>query len=223
MRITYLAALAALAGAVTGATVLGLVDYGDLRESWNLLTRGKSFCGGLFGGGIAAWLFLHVRRRSIARYGDILVTGLSLGYAIGRVGCFLNGCDFGIRTGLPWGVAYPPGTEAYADHLSRGWIALGAASSLPVHPVQLYAAAAGLVMFLVLWRWKPAWPGQRIWLFALFYGIYRFCIEWLRGDFRAIYRSLFVAASSRNSSHSWRLDSIVLALAKTNSSQRRSR
>jgi phosphatidylglycerol---prolipoprotein diacylglyceryl transferase len=183
-RRAYRLIVVALIGAFTGALLLGLVDYSREDYGWNVLARGKSFCGGLVGGAMAAALFFRRQWLSALRYGDILVTGLALGYAIGRVGCFLNGCDFGVLTDLPWGVQYPPGTEAYADHLSRGWIALGAASSLPVHPVQLYAAAAGLVMFLVLWRWKPAWPGQRIWLFALFYGIYRFCIEWLRGDFR---------------------------------------
>jgi phosphatidylglycerol:prolipoprotein diacylglycerol transferase len=122
----------------------------------------------------------------VASYGDVLVTALSFGYAIGRLGCFLNGCDYGIPAGLPWAVQYPPGTEAYVNHLEHGWIAPGSTLSLPVHPVQLYAATAGLVMFLVLSRWKTAWPGQRIWLFALFYGTYRFGVEWLRGDFWAL-------------------------------------
>src|SRR5204863_6372232 len=111
---------------------------------------------------------------------------LAFGYGIGRFGCFFNGCDFGVGSSVPWAVRYPPGTEAYSAHVARGWITPGDPLSLPVHPVQLYAAAAGLVMFLVLSRWKAAWPGQRIWLFALFYGVYRFCVEWLRGDFRPL-------------------------------------
>jgi phosphatidylglycerol:prolipoprotein diacylglycerol transferase len=183
-RVAYWASVSALAGGFIGGTLLGFYDYSQAERTWNLFTYGKSFCGGLVGGTVTALLFLRWKQVPVAQYGDILVMGLALGYAIGRIGCFFNGCDFGVCTDLAWGVQYPPGTEAYADHFSRGWIALGAASSLRVHPVQLYAAAAGLVMFLVLWRWKPAWPGQRIWLFALFYGIYRFCIEWLRGDFR---------------------------------------
>jgi phosphatidylglycerol:prolipoprotein diacylglycerol transferase len=174
----------ALIGAFIGGLLLGFVDYNHEDYGLDLLARGKSFCGCLAGGAVAAVAFLRWKRLSVARYGDVLVTALALAYAIGRVGCFFKGCDFGVRTDLPWGVQYPPGTEAYVDHFSRGWIVLGAAGSLPVQPVQLYAAAAGLVMFFVLWRWKPAWHGARIWFFALFYGIYRFCIEWLRGDFR---------------------------------------
>jgi phosphatidylglycerol---prolipoprotein diacylglyceryl transferase len=184
--VAYWAAIAALAGGVIGGLLLGFYDYGLPAGMFNPLACGKSFLGGLFGGALAAVFYLRVRRVSMSLYGDVLVTALALAYAIGRIGCFFNGCDFGVRTNSPWGVQYQPGTEAYVDHFSRGWIVLGAAGSLPVQPVQLYAAAAGLVMFFVLWRWKPAWPGQRIWLFALFYGIYRFCIEWLRGDFRVL-------------------------------------
>jgi phosphatidylglycerol:prolipoprotein diacylglycerol transferase len=185
-RRAYSLVVVALIGAFIGGLLLGFVDYNYWDYGWDLLARGKSFCGCLAGGAVAAVAFLRWKRLSVARYGDVLVTALALAYAIGRIGCFFNGCDFGVRTDLPWGVQYPPGTEAYVDHFSRGWIALGAASSLPVHPVQLYAAAAGLVMFLVLVRRKPSWPGQRIWLFAILYGIYRFCIEWLRGDFRVL-------------------------------------
>jgi phosphatidylglycerol:prolipoprotein diacylglycerol transferase len=178
--------VASLAGAVPGAVLFGLAHYGNAQQSWDLLAQGKSFCGGLVGGAIAAWVFLRFRRLSVAKYGDVLVTALALGYAIGRIGCFLNGCDYGVTTGLPWAVQYPAGSEAYSNHLARGWIPLGAPLSLPVHPVQLYAAVGGLVIFLVLWRWKAARPGQRICLFALFYGAYRFGVEWLRGDFRPL-------------------------------------
>lgn len=184
--IAYVAALACLIGAVPGAALLGFAYYGNDQQSWDLLAQGKSFYGGLIGGAVAAAIFLGCKKGSAGSYGDILVTALALGYAIGRIGCFLNGCDYGIRGELPWMVQYPPGTEAYSDHLERGWIAPGSPLSLPVHPVQVYAATAGLVMFLVLWLWKADWPGQRIWLFALFYGAYRFCVEWLRGDFREL-------------------------------------
>jgi phosphatidylglycerol:prolipoprotein diacylglycerol transferase len=184
--IAYWACLSALIGGLIGGSLLGLLDYGLDDHTWNLAARGKSFCGGLAGGAVAAAFFLAWRKVTIAKYGDLLVTALALAYAIGRIGCFFNGCDYGIVTRLPWSVRYPLGTEAYADHLERGWITPDQALSLPVHPVQLYAAGVGLVMFLVLWRWKTTWPGQRIWLFALMYGVYRFSVEWWRGDFRTL-------------------------------------
>jgi len=70
--------------------------------------------------------------------------------------------------------------------LRRGWIEAGTAQSLPVHPVQLYASLAGLVMFVCLSRWRPRYPGDRFAPFAVMYGASRFGLEWLRGDFNPV-------------------------------------
>jgi phosphatidylglycerol:prolipoprotein diacylglycerol transferase len=165
--------------------LLGFYDYGLPSGPFNPLSRGKSFLGGLFGGVLGAVAYLRIRRVSAARYGDVLVAALALGYAVGRVGCFFNGCDYGVCTPLPWGHSYPPGTEAYAAHLARGWITAESPVSLPVHPVQLYASACGFVIFAILLARKPPWPGANLCLFAISYGAYRYCIEFLRGDFHS--------------------------------------
>jgi phosphatidylglycerol---prolipoprotein diacylglyceryl transferase len=182
----YWCSVSALVGGFVGSLLWGFGDYGITTTGFNPLAQGKSFLGGLFGGTLAAVVYLRLNRVSVGAYGDDLITGLALGYGIGRIGCFFNGCDYGIRTHLPWGHSYPPGTEAYADHLSRGWITDQALASLPVHPVQLYAAACGLAIFFILLASKPRWPGAKVSLFAVLYGIYRFLIEFLRGDFRSL-------------------------------------
>src|SRR5262245_22103767 len=92
-RIAYWASLSALAGGLIGGALLGLYDYGLEDPTWNLFARGKSFCGGLVGGALAAAIFLSWMKVFVAKYGDLLVTALALGYGIGRVGCFFNGCD----------------------------------------------------------------------------------------------------------------------------------
>jgi phosphatidylglycerol:prolipoprotein diacylglycerol transferase len=79
-----------------------------------------------------------------------------LGLAIGRVGCFLNGCCFGGPCDLPWGIRFPPESPPWLDQVARGLLppAGGAAASnwsLPVHPAQLYAAVdAGLLAWLAV-------------------------------------------------------------------------
>jgi phosphatidylglycerol:prolipoprotein diacylglycerol transferase len=181
-RRAYLAAVAALLGGLLGGILLGFHDYG-FPESPNPLIWGKSFCGGLVGGAAGAVLFLRWQRLPVLAYGDTLVTGLAFGYAVGRIGCFCNGCDYGRLSSVGWAITYPPGTEAYAGHLQKGWIAAGAAHSLPVHPVQLYAAAAGLLIGVVLSRIPLSVPGRRVFSFFCLYGLYRFEIENLRGDF----------------------------------------
>jgi phosphatidylglycerol:prolipoprotein diacylglycerol transferase len=118
----------------------------------------------------------------VGAYVDVAVPAIALGYAVGRVGCFLNGDDYGVVTQLPWAVSYPPDTEAYLHHLNRGWIAADASASLPVHPVQLYLAALGLVVFLATRRARFAQTGQRAALCAVLYGCGRFVLELWRGD-----------------------------------------
>jgi prolipoprotein diacylglyceryltransferase len=83
-------------------------------------------------------------------------------------------------------VRFPHGTEAYIDHLQRGWIETGAAWSLAVHPVQLYASFVAVVMFGCLLRWRPAFDGGGLVMFAIMFGASRFVLEWLRGDFHPV-------------------------------------
>ena len=80
-------------------------------------------------------LILLARRRRIPvlRLFDAIAPGLALGYAIGRIGCFLNGCCFGVPTNLPWGLVFPLGSLA--------------AQTFPdvhIHPTQTYASLSML-------------------------------------------------------------------------------
>jgi len=63
------------------------------------------------------------------------------------IGCFLNGCCGGSRQ-LPWGVVFPPGSEAWASRSSAGLGSLFGRVS-PVHPTQLYEAIAAIVLATV--------------------------------------------------------------------------
>ena len=58
--------------------------------------------------------------------------------------------------------------------------------SLPVHPVQLYASVLGLGLFVWFASWRSMRPGSRFCAFVASYGVARFFMEWLRGDFRAV-------------------------------------
>ena len=154
------------------------------------LTFGRAARVGMAGCWVAAWpegsSFTTKNCRALA-YADASMPAVALGYSIGRLGCFLNGDDYGTLSHMPWAVTYPPGTEVYADHLARGWITPAASSSLPIHPVQLYASLLGLCLFVLLADWRPQRIGSRSCAFLVLYGAARFCMEqWLRGDFRAV-------------------------------------
>jgi phosphatidylglycerol:prolipoprotein diacylglycerol transferase len=144
-----------------------------------------SFGGYLFGAAAVAG-YLLIKKQSPLAYFDVAASCLGLGPMIGRWACFLNGDDYGTVTGLPWGVAYPPGSYAFADHVNKGLINLMADHSLTVHPVQLYLSFNGLVLFFIcswLWKKRKYPPGALFGIFWALYGATRFLFEFTRGDY----------------------------------------
>ncbi len=88
---------------------------------------------------VSAWRM----RLPVLRAMDAIGPALPLGIALTRVGCFLNGCCYGSKTEMPWGVVFPAGSAA--GHYQR----IGGMVHA-IHPAQLYAAAMGAVMFVLL-------------------------------------------------------------------------
>lgn len=89
-----------------------------------LLSRGGiTWYGGLIGGALLAGFAMHRRGVPFLLASDAVALAAPFGQALGRVGCFLVGDDWGRRTDLPWGVAFPQGLDPVE------W---------PVHPTQLY-------------------------------------------------------------------------------------
>lgn len=107
------------------------------------------------------------------RFGDLVVPFVAFALVLVRVGCFLNGCCFGKVSGLSWAVAFPRGSWVFWFHWKRGWIAPAAASSLPVHPLQLYfLMSAALMVLILLWpKRRTPYPGYpQLLSYALFFG-----------------------------------------------------
>lgn len=85
------------------------------------LTRGGLVVYGALLGGCAAFVYYAWKHRlSYLSMADLVVPSLMLGLAIGRVGCFLNGCCYGGPTESAWGVQFPPESVPYVDHLRTG-------------------------------------------------------------------------------------------------------
>ncbi len=136
---------------------------------------GLVYYGGFIGGGLAALLFARIRGEPLWALADFTITGIPLGHALGRIGCFLNGCCYGAATNLPWGVHFPPSHETHG---------------VAVHPTQLYETAFNLALYgLVLWfylrrRRAGAPAGRVLALYLLLYPPFRCLVEFLRGDAR---------------------------------------
>jgi phosphatidylglycerol:prolipoprotein diacylglycerol transferase len=146
---------------------------------------GTGSTGVYLGGFIAALVAARWQHLSPTQLLDCAAPATAAGLALGRTGCFLNGCCFGEISELPWAVRYPEGSAPQLAQAAAGMIG-PAEASLPVHPVQLYEAAYGVALFLLLWRLRRARmpDGALVAVFFLLYPLGRFFSEMLRGDAR---------------------------------------
>jgi phosphatidylglycerol:prolipoprotein diacylglycerol transferase len=177
---------AAGVGGIVGAKLY----YALLYRDWHLLLErsGLVWYGGfLLATALVLWV---VRRRRLPPWPllDAATPALALGYAVGRVGCFLVGDDYGRPTDAAWGIAFPDGLPpTTAGHLREQFgvtVAPGVADStlLKVHPTQLYETALALGIFLVGWRMQKRRRTPGVVALAVFamLALERFAIEFLR-------------------------------------------
>lgn len=177
-KLTLVILLSSLAGA---RTLYVILEWNEFRG--DLISIVRPPCGGfVFYGGFVAALactFIYLRREktSVWEIGDLIAPALVLGQAVGRWGCYFNGCCFGspIADILPWGMLYPenaPASLMYGSHR--------------LHPSPIYESLGCLAIFFLLRRLARtrAFPGQVLWSYTALYGTMRFLLEFLRGDDR---------------------------------------
>lgn len=160
--------IAAIVGGLLGAKVHYLIIH---PEQWpdNLLSGGGLvWFGGLFGAIAGVVIVTLLSKQRLAAVMDAGAIAVSVGYAVGRIGCFLRGDDYGVPTDLPWGMAFPEGLPP---------------TTVRVHPTQLYESAASLVIFaLLVWLISPRFSreGPLIFVYAILAGVERFLVEFIR-------------------------------------------
>jgi phosphatidylglycerol:prolipoprotein diacylglycerol transferase len=167
-------ALAGVFGGLAGAKLLWSIEHAGRGEPFAdlLFSRGgMSWFGGLVGGILAGLWMLRVRRVPWIPAISAATPALAVGHAIGRVGCFLVGDDYGRPSDLPWAVAFPEGLPP---------------TDVPVHPTQLYETAALLPIAWLLIRWRRRGVPDREVLgrYLVLAGALRFAIEFVRVNLR---------------------------------------
>lgn len=110
---------------------------------------GFSLMGGLVTASAAGALTAHILCLPKRKTADAIAPGLYLGIAAAKIGCYMNGCCFGIKSRLPWAVRFPAGSSAHkhfaALYASKQGLELLRALRAPtVHPVQIYEMIAAL-------------------------------------------------------------------------------
>jgi phosphatidylglycerol:prolipoprotein diacylglycerol transferase len=173
-----------IGGAIIGAKTLMIVrDFPEYAAaptelfSLSVLTSAGDFYGGFIGALIASAIFFHrYPRLPFWRAADLCGPAIALGQAIGRIGCFMAGDDYGRPTQLPWAVTF---TDPDAARIG------GAPLGVPLHPVQLYESIVCLALFAVLVRLgrrRKRFDGEVILTYTSLYAMARFVLEFFRGD-----------------------------------------
>ncbi len=179
-------------GVVLGGRIGYVLFYafGDFLANPLMLLKvwegGMSFHGGLLG--VIVAMLLWARRRGLHFFdvADFIAPLVPPGLGFGRLGNFVGGELWGKYTQAGWGVVFPRAEQVLDGMPPQQLQAQYAAGALDVfarHPSQLYQALLeGLVMFVVLW-WYSSRPRPRYavaGLFAILYGAFRFCVEFVR-------------------------------------------
>ena len=145
---------------------------GNLLETFRIDHGGLVFYGGFFLAVGSIMIYCRKSKLDMVRVLDVFTPAMAMGHAMGRIGCFMNGCCYGNVTHSWFGVHYPEGTAPWLKY-----------SGSPLHPVQLYETCGNIVlaavMFMLLRRTRRGIP---IASYLTFYGILRFSDEFFRGD-----------------------------------------
>ncbi|HVT39519.1 MAG TPA: prolipoprotein diacylglyceryl transferase family protein [Gemmatimonadaceae bacterium] len=144
---------AALIGGVVGSRILGWPD-------------GKTIIGGLVGGLIAVELTKRILGLKTAT-GDLFAVPLSIGIAIGRVGCFLTGLS----------------DNTHGNPTTR-WTGVDFGDGVRRHPTQLYEAVflIALAAMLTWMRSRLVKPGDQFRLFMVAYMVFRLVVDFIKPE-----------------------------------------
>ncbi len=167
LRSQLILLLAAFAGGSFASKLPFVFSHEDGPFTWEAwLGDGKTVMAALVG----AYLAVEIAKRPLGirvKTGDTFALPLALALAVGRWGCFFNGCCYGTPTELPWGVPFEVDGE---------WVRC--------HPTQLYESAfhLGMAGIIALLMRTGQWPGHRLQFYLIGYCGFRFLTEWVRPE-----------------------------------------
>ena len=173
----WIGIVAIIAGIVFACLFENLYEFIESPSTYRW-TWGMTFIGGAIGGaGVFLLLyFLYYKKHHKPILKDILIVApgcISLAHAVGRIGCFLDGCCYGKDTDAWYGIYFP-------------------ALNKTVIPTQLFEAAflALLTIVLLILAFKKNW-GYTFPVYLIAYSVWRFLIEFIRGDERGAFLGPF--------------------------------
>lgn len=154
---------------------------------------GLAFYGGFLLASLYGIYFIRKEKLPLPRVLDMTGWAIPFGLAWGRMGCFLNGCCFGVDVSQGaasppwWAVAFPRWSPAWREHFQSELIPRAAELSLYVHPTQLYESFAALAIASYAYFYlepRRRFGGEVFLTTCALYAIARFLIEFFRADQR---------------------------------------
>jgi len=167
---------AALVGIPSGIVISRLLHVIDLWDHYSqnpgqiIGGGGLTAYGAVLGAALGIWIYSKFSKLQFGYFADLVAPAVIVAQAVvGRVGCTINGCCYGVKTSLPWGIVY-----THPDSLGPLGIA--------VHPTQVYELIFGLIVFGMLLklrgRFKP--DGSLFLVYLSLYSVWRIGIDFLR-------------------------------------------
>jgi phosphatidylglycerol:prolipoprotein diacylglycerol transferase len=169
----FTAALVGIPSGIVFSRLLHVIDqwsYYSQNPGQIIGGEGLTIWGAVLGAALGIWVYsLFSKKFAFGYMADILAPGIILAQAIGRVGCTLNGCCYGLETDIFCAIIY-------TDPDSFGPI------GVPVHPTQIYEIIYNLIVFAVLLtlrgRFRPA--GSLFLIYLTFYALWRLGVDFIR-------------------------------------------
>ena len=146
----------------------------NLLSVFEIWSGGLVLYGGILFSTVFVILYTRIKKLDLWRIADLIAPALFLGIAIGRVGCLSAGCCYGKPTDLIWGITFTNPQSLVAPEL------LG----IKLHPTQIYESifCFGLFLSAHIFNKDRKTAGKTFFISVMAYSIFRFLIEFLRGD-----------------------------------------
>jgi len=150
-----------------------LDTFNPFQSNGQIGIAGLTVLGGVILCIISSIIYMRIKKLPFYRFADVIVPAVGFGIFLTRIGCFLNGCCFGIPCEAEHSlcVTFPYNSAAGSQF-----------PGVPLVPAQLYSSLYGLIIFITLLlaeRWKK-FDGFLLALFFILYGIARFIIDFYR-------------------------------------------
>jgi len=168
----FTAALVGIPSGIIISRLLHVVDrWDDYSQNLGEIVgaSGLTIYGAILGAALAIWVYSKFSKFQFGYLADLIIPGLILAQVVGRIGCTINGCCYGLPTSLPWGIVY-----THPDSLAHLEVA--------VHPTQVYEIIYLLIIFgfVLMLRRRLRPDGSLFLVYLSLYSLWRIGIDFLR-------------------------------------------